>query len=306
VAGDHAEGLRVGRHGLAIAEGLPDRGAEIGLLIRLGHLLHARGDLGEAETVLRRSLALLAEGSPYEHQVLNAIPSVQARTWLAWCLADLGDLEEALSQTEEARRTADSREQPYSVVMATWGLGYCHLVSGRVADAVTAFAASLDLCRAWNNAHWTPRATAGLGYARALSGSVDEGIRLLEEGTSGLDRIGLRACSPLFLTWLGEAYLSAGRWRDAAQSARRAADRARVQGERGLEAYAARLVAQVEQSEPQYHAVIELASSLGMRPLADRCRQELAGLQPSGVERRVDESTRTRPLPGPALRAESV
>src|SRR5262249_11617714 len=205
------------------------------LLLRLGFVQHARAEFAEAAAALRRGLELFADGSAYESSVLSAIPSVHARAWLAWCLADVGDFEEATAQADEARRTAEAQSHPYSRVMATWALGYCHLAAGRRAAAVAALEESLGLCRATHNIHWTPRVAASLGYACALAGNVDGGLPLLEQGTSEADRIGVRGCSPLFLTWLGDAHWLAGHEGQAAAAGRRALDRARDQGERGHE-----------------------------------------------------------------------
>jgi tetratricopeptide (TPR) repeat protein len=113
--------------------------------------------------------------------------------------------------------------------------------------------------------HWFPRVAAGLGYARARAGAAGEGLPLLEQGIAEADRIGLRACSPLLLTWLGEAYLTAGRRDDAAHAAERALERARTQGEQGYETYALRLLAEIEGSETRSREAIERAEALGMR-----------------------------------------
>ena len=75
----------------------------------------------------------------------------------------------------------------------------------------------------------------------------------------------LAACTPLLLTWLGEAYRIAGRREDAAQVAQRALDRARHQGEQGYEAYALRLLAAIDGDDTRYREAMERAEALGMR-----------------------------------------
>lgn len=290
IIGDHSEALRTARLGLAVAEALRDGEGQIGLLLRLGFVHHARGEFGEAATALRESLDLIASGSAHEYRLLNAIPSVHARTWLVWCLSDVGEFDQAMARAEEARQIAAARDHPYSQVMAAWGLGYCQLTRGRVVEATSTFEESLDLCRAWNNVQWTPRVAASLGYAYSMAGRVDDGIPLLEQGTSEADRIGLRACSPLLITWCGEAYRIAGRVRDATQTARRALDRARHLGERGYEAHALHLLAKIEQSPEHYREAIDLTETVGMRPLAALCHAGLGTLHHRAGERAKAEA----------------
>ncbi len=57
--------------------------------------------------------------------------------------------------------------------------------------------------------------TGGLGYAYALSGRIAEGIPLLEHALSAIETMGLGAFHPLFLVYLGEAYVPADRLGDA-------------------------------------------------------------------------------------------
>jgi tetratricopeptide (TPR) repeat protein len=122
VTGDHALVLRTARRGLELAEAVGDPAMRFSLRLRLGFAHHARAELDAGIAALGEALAILArDGTAYEYQTTNAIPSVHARTWLVWCLADRGDLVEAAGCAREARATADARRQPYSQVMATWG-----------------------------------------------------------------------------------------------------------------------------------------------------------------------------------------
>jgi tetratricopeptide (TPR) repeat protein len=89
--------------------------------------------------------------------------------------------------------------------------------------------------------------------------------------------MGFAADHALRLTWLAEAYLLAGD-RDAAKRvALRALELARRHGERGHEAYALRLLGELETKEnvpdiekaaEHYRAALTLAEILGMQPLA--------------------------------------
>ena len=90
-----------------------------------------------------------------------------------------------------------------------------------------------------------------------------------------------------FVADLSEAYLLAGRLRDAVPAAQQALTLARAHRERGHEAYALRLLgkiashrdpAEVEKAETHYRQALALATELGMRPLVAHCHLGLGKL----------------------------
>jgi tetratricopeptide (TPR) repeat protein len=102
----------------------------------------------------------------------------------------------------------------------------------------------------------------------------------------------------LWVTWLGEGYLSAGRQDAAIRVAGRALDLARAHRERGHEAWALRLIAEIAfrgepgdtaAAEDGYRRALRLAEELAMRPLAAHCHLGLGRLQ-----RRMNQGTDAR------------
>ena len=95
-----------------------------------------------------------------------------------------------------------------------------------------------------------------------------------------------RANRALWLSFLSEAYLLAGRSSDAAETARRGIEGARGRQERGEEAWNLRALAEalcadacdVSGAEGHYREALALAEELGMRPLVARCHAGLASL----------------------------
>jgi tetratricopeptide (TPR) repeat protein len=92
---------------------------------------------------------------------------------------------------------------------------------------------------------------------------------------------------PLFLTYLGEAHLLAGRRDEAVAIAQRALDLAHRQKERGNEAWVLRLLGEIaahadppdlESAEGHYNQALARANELGMRPLAAHCHLGLGKL----------------------------
>jgi tetratricopeptide (TPR) repeat protein len=131
---------------------------------------------------------------------------------------------------------------------------------------------------------WLPFAAAELGYAYALSRRFGEGLPLLEQST---ERIAGSTSVVLWIGWLGESYLLAGRMDDAARVARHALELSRNRKERGHEVRAFRLLGDVaaqrdppdaETAEVYYRQARTLAEELSMRPLVAHCHLGLGTL----------------------------
>jgi tetratricopeptide (TPR) repeat protein len=102
-----------------------------------------------------------------------------------------------------------------------------------------------------------------------------------------VERPTMRRVYTLQVSWLGEAYLLAGRREEANQVASRALSLARNKKERGYEAWALRLLGEiaahkdppdVREAEDHYRQALALAEELGMRPLIAHCHVGLGKL----------------------------
>ena len=91
----------------------------------------------------------------------------------------------------------------------------------------------------------------------------------------------------LWVGWLSEAHLLAGRMDDAAELGGRALDLSRAHKERGFEAWTLRLLGEiyshrdppeVGKAEDSYRQAMALATELGMRPLVAHCHLGLGRL----------------------------
>jgi tetratricopeptide (TPR) repeat protein len=128
-----------------------------------------------------------------------------------------------------------------------------------------------------------PAAASMLGLTYSIAGRDVDAIPLLEEAVA-CSRWSWIHSQPLVC--LGEGYLLAGR-RDAAESqAVQALAVARARGERGIEAWALRLLgetaAQSDAAQPRaddhYREALGVATELGMRPLIAHCHLGLGKL----------------------------
>jgi tetratricopeptide (TPR) repeat protein len=136
---------------------------------------------------------------------------------------------------------------------------------------------ALELCRVWDTQlrQLFLGVAPSLGHAHALAGRVEEATALLEESVQGAAAAGMLYGQALRLAWLADAYLRAGRLADARRVVLHALDLARGQHERGHEAWALGVLAEisaaadpaaVDEAEAAHHDALALAGALGMRP----------------------------------------
>src|SRR5206468_2673957 len=88
-----------------------------------------------------------------------------------------------------------------------------------------------------------------LGLTCILLGRMDEGLRLLEDGVTLTEGLGVRACLALWTTHLGEGLLAAGQVERARVVAQRALELAQLHKERGHEGWALRLIGDIAAQE---------------------------------------------------------
>jgi tetratricopeptide (TPR) repeat protein len=213
-------------------------------------------------------------------------------------LAERGDFAPALAHAAEAIEIAEAVANPLDVCDACFAAASVHLRQGAPDEA----RAALDRGRLSGERGDLPvelaLLTSGLGYACALAGRPGEAVPLLERASREIAATGLRLRDALRATWLGEAYLLAGRLEDAARVAGDALDLARRHAEQGVEAWAERLHGEVaSQRAPlrageagaHYRRALRLADTLGMQPLRAHC---LLGL--GRLHRRTGEAARAR------------
>ena len=213
---------------------------------------------------------------------MPTLPSVMSRTYLSWSLAELGKFPEAAVRAEEGLLIAERVGEPFSRIAAYTALGSLHRSQGDLAEAIPILERAHVLCQEANIVTWLPFAATELGYAYALSRRFAEALPLLEPGTEGIT--GFLA---LWIGWLGESHLLAGRMDDAARAGRQALELSRNRKERGYEAWALRLLGETAaqrdppdagMAEVHYRQALTLAEELGMRPLMAHCHLGLGKL----------------------------
>ncbi len=286
-AGEHEGAVKLAERDMAVAASFGNFSMRIVSGCRLGQAHHALGHFGRAVELFRQTVASLQGQLVQEHFGMAAFPSVWARSWLAWSLAERGEFTEGMVVSEEAARIAESADHTYSRVQAAFGLGTLQAIQGRADLAIPVLEQGLVIARLENIPFLVPFITGPLGAAYALAGQLDRAVAVLEQTVEQAVAMRLVANHALRLVWLGEAYLLAGRPEDAVDVARRALQTAEEKRETGARAYAQRLLGDIAGSaeEPDvpaaqsaYREVIGLGEALAMRPLVAHCHLGLGTL----------------------------
>jgi predicted ATPase len=253
----------------------------------LGWITYSQGAYTPSRDHCRQARALLEGDLLYERFDEIAFPAVFCRTFLAFCLAELGAFAEGVAMGSEGLHLAEAVDHPVSLAVALWGTGTTYLHQGELRPALALLERSVHICREANlTFHFSSVATA-LGAAYILHGRVADALPLLEEAVGQAVPMGSRFYHAGTVTTLSDAHLHAGHLEAARTLAEQALDRSHTYNERGSEAYALRLLGaitmhrdppDVEQAEAHYQHALALADELGMRPLQAHCHRGLGTL----------------------------
>ena len=281
---EHERAVDAGERALAVASELGDFALQLVTQDRLSRAYWQLGDFRRAIDLCKRSMSLL-EGKPVgERFGMASVASVTTPVPLILSLAELGDVANGIAQGEEVVRIAEMVGQPFSLANAYLMLSGIYIVKGDLEKATPLAERSLDICQSAEIVSEVSRAVAQLGYAYLHSGRIAEGLTLLERA---VERPTMKRFYTPQVSWLGEAYLVAGRGEEANRVASRALSLARDKKERGYEAWALRLLGEIATrkdspdvggAEDHYRQALALAEELGMRPLIAHCHVGLGKL----------------------------
>jgi class 3 adenylate cyclase/tetratricopeptide (TPR) repeat protein len=214
------------------------------------------------------------------------LPPVGSRTWLALCLASIGQFGQAVTWAQSAIEFADKAEDPQAQVWANYTLGRIHCMRGHFEPALSLLERATALSERGRFPIYHPRVLAALGTVYTVRGRPGEGLALLERAAAEGEANRILYGHAMVLTQLAEAQLTSSP--DKAEgTATRALEVARQHGERGNEAWAVYLLGQVaalrppsrdEETMTQTTRAMALAAELQMRPLIAHCHRSLATL----------------------------
>ena len=292
--GQHGSGLDAGQRALAIAMELDNLPLKVGTSVFLGQLRHARGDYAAAIKILDQVVAWLQGDLAFDRFGLSAPPSIFARTWLAFSLAETGAFAEALAHGAESLRIAKTLDHPFGLYHGHMAVGTVHSLKGDAGPAISALEHAVRIAMASSMPAMAAPAAVALGNAYRLAGRAGEAVPLLRERIEASSQGG-NVFLPLCLYVLAQASLLEGQVEEANRAASRAGEVARCSEQRGSEAHALAVLGLIAaqnaspEAEQHYHSALALADELGMRPLVAHCHLGLGKLY-----RRTDKREQAR------------
>ena len=167
--GLHGEASEMGERALALARTLDDLTLQAWTGVGLGRAYFA---LGAVSSGHRADPLARGDGLPdFPGWPAMLLPSVGSRTWLALCLARLGEYGDALSAAEDAVGAAERADNAQARVWAYYTLAHIHLTRGEPAPALARLERALALCGNGEEPLYYPRVLGALGSAHALRGA---------------------------------------------------------------------------------------------------------------------------------------
>jgi tetratricopeptide (TPR) repeat protein len=253
----------------------------------LGLAYLGQGDYRQAVACLRQAVASFDGAWRHERfgQVIR--PAVSSRAVLTVCYAELGTFAAGSALGAEGFQIAATADCAPSLMFASWGAGLLALRQGDLPRALPRLERAVRICYEADLPAYLAWMAAALGSAYALAGRVADAVSLLTQTMEQSETTGRVLFETLCRLSLVEAYLIAGRLKEAQVLAEPALAHARERQEQGHEAYALRLLGAIaarreplehEQAAAHYQQALALTEALGMRPLQAHCHRGLGML----------------------------
>jgi tetratricopeptide (TPR) repeat protein len=285
--GQMKEAVRTGQRSVELAGSLDDPTSAIIARSHLGQAQFNSGAYEEAAANLRLGIAALRVEWDRTRLGYGSLPSVLYRHFLAVCLSELGEFDEATAISEDVVRVAEALDNPWSRALSYFALATVAVQRGDTSRAVAVAAQGLDLCNMYEMTFLWPRLASLNGYAMALAGKHEDGVALTEDALKASLAMRLGQEETLRRAYASEAYLLAGRIHEAHDTALGALEFGEQHGQHGFGARVYRILGDIarlrpallaDSAEHHYCEALRRADERGMRPLVAHCHLSLGKL----------------------------
>ncbi len=284
--GEQDQAIAYGQRCLETAAARDDLGLAVVGHYYIGHAYHAMGSYRRALEHLMPLIGLLEDRHETERFGLSGLPYSGACAYAGWDLTELGETEGGLDLIRRGERAADAAGHLYSRMQVAGARGHHLVARGAVAEAISVLEPAVAVSREKKFAGQLMLMLSSLGHAYALAGRTAEGIEAVREAIE----LQVKADAFVNRAWmvgtLAQVYLLAGRPDDAEATALEALGLAERHQERGNVGWARWVLAEVAlhrgnraEAAHQLDAAQAIATELGVRTLAERCRASLARLE---------------------------
>jgi predicted ATPase len=214
-------------------------------------------------------------------------PGTSCLIWAAFSLWFLGYPDQALARSHEALTVAQAQSHPYSVALAMSFVGMLHGYRREVHAAHERAEATITLCTEQGFTYYLAVGTMLRGWALAMQEEGDKGIAQMGQGLSVVRATRTVAWQPYSLALLAEAQGKAGRAEEGLSVLAEALTLLDKTGERFYEAELYRLkgelllqqsVPDAPQAEACFHQVLAIARRQQARSLELRAATSLSRL----------------------------
>lgn len=287
IVGRSAKAYEQGYSAVSMANSVSHFPLTVTINYYLGLCCLSVGEYTGAIKFFHNNVESLEDDATRERYGVAGYPAAMSATYMAWALSECGRFSEGLRYGQDGVSLAKEINHAWTLVTASWGLASLYINRRDSHAAINLLEQALPLSKEWHLDALTPGVKGSLGFAYAISGRLEEGLQMLEEAVKDIEASGRLAFHTLFNVYLGEVLFKTSGYDDAQTIIDKALNLARERGEKGFEAMALHLMAEVcahkssasrENAEQLYTESIELARKLNMRPLVARCHLGLGYL----------------------------
>ena len=262
---------------LVVAQPVGETPAEVLAKLFAGRARHARGDYAQAIELMTWVISA-TDGDRANFLGMANLPSVSARTWLSWSLAERGEFGLAFTRVDEAVFIAEAVDHLVSRIYAYMALGIVHLRQGNFDLAIQTLERAHQMSERADLRMARATVAGYLGRAYTLSNQAARAIEILNDAVAAAAGMELMVDQAMRLMHLGGAYLHIDQVEQATSIANLALHNSQKYHARGATAWTQWLLGEINAracnlgaAEDHYLQAMGLASELGMGPLLAHC-----------------------------------